>query len=141
MKAGVDLKRVDYLFLNARQQENYNCMKHCGKLADFGFVCMRLFDDWQRADMIACHIDGQQLLRIQLKARLTFDKKYQGKDLWIAFRPGEHDWYLYPHDEALELVLADNRLAGTISWDVHGGYNWPGVPAKLRTLLAHYHIP
>lgn len=32
-------------------------------LADYGFNCLRLSDDWQGADFIACHIDGNKFLK------------------------------------------------------------------------------
>jgi hypothetical protein len=34
-------------------------------LADYGFLTMRLSDDWQGADFIAQHIDGA-FLKVQL---------------------------------------------------------------------------
>ena len=66
---------------------------------------MRLSDDWQGADFIAQHIDGETFLKVQLKGRLTFSKKYMDKDLYIAFFENP-DWYLFPHDEVLAKVIA-----------------------------------
>jgi hypothetical protein len=51
-------QRVEYQDLNSRQQENYNFQKVASHLADFGFNCIRLSDNWQGADFIACHRDG-----------------------------------------------------------------------------------
>jgi hypothetical protein len=70
---------VDYKALNARQQENYNYFKLSAVLAEYGFSTMRLSDDWQGADLIAQHIDGETFLKVQLKGRLTFNKKYLKK--------------------------------------------------------------
>jgi len=89
--------KVDCASLNARQQESYNYQKLSGVLADYGFVTIRLSDDWKGADFLAQHHDGQTI-RIQLKGRLSFYRKYQGKDLWVCFRDGSN-WYLYPHDD------------------------------------------
>ena len=50
---------VAYGDLNSRQKENYNFQKVAARMADFGFNCLRLTDDWQGADFIACHIDGE----------------------------------------------------------------------------------
>ena len=50
------LKKIPYKDLNSRQKENYNFQKVAGELADYGFNCLRLTDDWQGADFIACHI-------------------------------------------------------------------------------------
>lgn len=80
--------KIEYRSLNSRQQENYNFQKVAALLADYGFNCLRLSDDWQGADFIACHIDGQTFLKVQLKGRLTIDKKYVGKGIHIAFLHG-----------------------------------------------------
>jgi len=80
----MDLKRINYDKLNARQKENYNYHKVASALADYGYDCMRLNNDWQGADFIA--VKGDDMLKVQLKARFTLDKKYIGKDIYIGFR-------------------------------------------------------
>jgi hypothetical protein len=70
---------------NARRKENYNYHKVSALLADYGFTTLRLSDDWQGADFIAQHIDGRQFVKVQLKGRLYFGKKYVGKELFVAF--------------------------------------------------------
>ena len=52
------LDKINYSDLNARQKENYNYHKLASVLADYGFDCMRLNNDWQGADFIAVHNDG-----------------------------------------------------------------------------------
>ncbi len=81
----LQLMHIRYTELNARQQENYNFQKVSAVLADYGFATLRLTDDWQGADFIAQHIDGETFLKVQLKGRLTFNKKYLGKGLYVAF--------------------------------------------------------
>lgn len=78
-------ERVLYGEMNARQQENYNFHKVAARLADYGFNCLRLTDDWQGADCIACHIDQKTFLRVQIKGWVVTDKKYYRKDILIAF--------------------------------------------------------
>src|SRR6266481_1180700 len=95
-------QRIRYADLNGRQQESYNYQKVSAALADFGFVTMRLSDDWRGADFIAQHVDGTTFLRVQLKGRLTFDKKYRDRDIHICF-PCDGHWFIYPHDELLPL--------------------------------------
>ena len=56
--------RVPYEKLNSRQKENYNFAKVSARLADCGFNCLRLSDDWQGADFIACHIDKETFLKV-----------------------------------------------------------------------------
>ncbi len=71
-----DFDLIDYKKdLNARQKENYNFQKISAVLADYGFVTLRLSDDWNGADFIALHKSGESL-RVQLKARLSFSRKY-----------------------------------------------------------------
>lgn len=130
--------KIEYKSLNSRQQENYNFQKVAALLADYGFNCLRLSDDWQGADFIACHIDGQTFLKVQLKGRLTIDKKYVDKGIHIAFLHGG-SCYLYPHDE----VLASIRGYGVMNedsarWGVDGIRNWPQPPAWAITMLAEY---
>ncbi|MCS4510791.1 hypothetical protein [Xylophilus ampelinus] len=60
-------QRIEYEQLNSRQKENFNFQKVAAHLADYGFDCLRLSDDWQGADFIACHIDGETFLKVQLE--------------------------------------------------------------------------
>jgi len=129
---------VPYSQLNARQRENFNFHKVAARLADYGFHSLRLTDDWQGADFIACHIDGQTFLKVQLKARLFLDKKYVGKDIHIAFLQGG-DCFLYPHDELLGLVLDNGALdAESERWRVHGQRHWRNPPAWGMAFLAKF---
>ena len=88
---------IEYKNLNPRQQENYNFQKFAGRLADYGFNCLRLTDDWEGADFIAIHAESERILKVQLKGRLTIAKKYINKNLYIAFR-NEKEFYIYLHD-------------------------------------------
>lgn len=71
-------QRIAYDDLNSRQQENFNFQKISARLADFGFTTIRLSDDWNGADFLALHLHGETL-KVQLKGRATFMKKYEGK--------------------------------------------------------------
>ena len=42
----MQLTKIVYAELNARQKENYNFAHVSGVLADYGFTTMRLTDDW-----------------------------------------------------------------------------------------------
>ena len=124
-------KRVAYRNLNARQQEAFNFQKVSSVLADYGFTTIRLSSDWRGAD-IAQHLDGTTFLKVQLKGRATFEKKYLGRGLYICF-PDESEWFLYPHDDLLEKVLAANKIAKTFA--EQGGYSFATIPRWLRTFL------
>ena len=85
---------IVYADLNSRQKENYNFHLVAARLAEYGYNSMRVTDDWQGADFIACHIDGDRFMKVQLKGRMTLDQKYEGKDIHIAFRHGDQ-CYVY----------------------------------------------
>jgi hypothetical protein len=132
-------KKIQYKDLNSRQKENFNYQKVSGVLADYGFVTMRLSDDWHGADFIAQHIDGQTLLRVQLKSRMSIAKKYLGKDLIICFN--EHcDWYFVPHDEFVAWALENTPIGTTHSWNEKGEYSMPYLPKHLKDKLEQYKL-
>ena len=56
----MNLTKINYGELNARQKEIYNFQKVASLLADYGFNCIKLSDDWQGADFLAYHKDGDQ---------------------------------------------------------------------------------
>ncbi len=134
------LRRIDYEKLNARQKETYNFQKTAAVLADYGYSCMWLNDDWQGADFIANHIDGMDFLKVQLKGRLTINRKYVGKNIYIAFRHRD-DTYLYPHDEVKDRIFEIlPQTEARQSWQKGSGFSWPGLTKKLEQLLADYRL-
>jgi hypothetical protein len=62
--------------------------------------------------------------KVQLKGRWMIDKKYIGRDIWMAFPIGA-DWYLMPHDEMLRLAEADGKTTKSLSWIEGGAYSKP----------------
>ena len=134
----VTFKKVVYGKLNSKQQENYNFQKVAAHLADYGYNCLRLSDDWQGADFIACHIDGNRFLKVQLKGRLTIEKKYIGKDIYVAFCHKD-TWYAYPHDEMMNLLLSNEKTKKSSSW-IKGGYSWPHLSVANLKMLEPYKI-
>lgn len=134
-------ERIAYCDLNARQREAYNYQKLSAVLADFGFNSIRLSDDWQGADFIAQHCVTGEFIAVQLKGRFGLWKKYQGKNVWIAFREGD-DWYLYDHDAALRsLEGAASARFSTRSWrSENGSYHSPTISKQERLLLEPYRL-
>src|SRR5690349_20373967 len=96
-------EHILYENLNARQKELFNFQKIAATLADYGFNCIKLTDDWQGADFIAYHVNETRTLKIQLKSRITIQKKYIGKDIWIAF-PYKGFWYLIEHNRLVDKI-------------------------------------
>ena len=130
---------IKYSDLNSRQQETYNFHKVAGILADYGYTSIRLSDDWEGADFIAQHIDGETYLKVQLKGRLTFDKKYEGKDLWICFIH-KNSIILYPHDEVLGKFTQAGRIIATEAWKKSGQYHFPYLGGDVMGLIEEYRI-
>ena len=134
--------RVYYDSLNSRQKENYNFAKIAARLADYGFNCIRLTDDWQGADFIACHVNNEIFLKVQLKGRLTLDKKYLQKNIFIAFI-SKDGWYVYPHDAFLDYFEVCGNLGKrgrTERWDKYGVRNWSSPPRWAIEWLADYKL-
>lgn len=132
--------RIAYAGLNSRQKENYNFQKIAARLADYGFNSIRLTDDWQGADFIAVHIDGETFLKVQLKARLCIDKKYLGKGIHIAFLHGEQ-LYLYDHDKLVQHLESGGLIgADSVTWHQNGLRSWPCPPSWAISYLAEYRI-
>jgi len=133
------MQKINYNELNGRQQEIYNFQKLSAILAEYGFQTIQLSDDWQGADFIALHFDKSKFLKIQLKGRLTFDKKYLEKDIKICFQY-KGFWYLYDHDELLKLFISEFNLGNTTSWNEGGNYNIGSPSQKQLMLLEKYRL-
>ena len=72
-------------------------------------------------DFILYHEADNLVRKVQLKGRWTIDKKYTGRDIWMAF-PIDKDWYLMPHDLMLQLAEAEG-ITKTTSWVEGGAYS------------------
>lgn len=127
-------KKIKYDNLNARAKEMYNFQKVSAKLADYGFTTMWLNNDWQGADFIAVHVDGVTDLKVQLKGRLSFDKKYKGKEIYICFIAGE-EIYLYPHDRILQIL--ESKISDRV-WKEKGSWSTPKLTKENKNLLSEY---
>ncbi|OIN55789.1 hypothetical protein [Arsenicibacter rosenii] len=133
-------QKVDYKTdLNHRQKENYNFHKIAAVLADYGFNSIRLSDDYEGADFLAIHINNSDILKVQLKGRLTFEQKYIGKNLFICF-PHLGAWYLYPHDELWAKVSEIHNAKNSPSWLTGGAYNFPSPSTAIMGLLNEYRL-
>ncbi len=133
----VALELIRYADLNLRQKENYNFQRFSGVLAKYGFVTMRLSDDWHGADFLAQHIDGKTLLLVQLKSRFAIAQKYIGKNLYICFLL-KSAWYPYPHDMLVDWVLKYTNIGNTHSWKQQKHYSVPSPSLHLAGELEKY---
>ena len=130
-------QKIDYASLQARQKENYNFHKVSAVLAGYGFTTIRLSDDWNGADFLALHVRGDTL-KLQLKARITLQIKYCSKDIWIA-APYDGGWFIYPHDEAVNLIEAAAPFHHSESWRERGSYSWRSPSKALREALQPFY--
>ena len=127
------LDKVVYQDLNARQKESYNFQKLSSVLADYGYTTYRMFDDYNGADLHAVRISGE-VVKIQLKGRLTVDRKYLNKQLYIAFSDNGN-WYCYPHDYIFLIIT--NHSDGAKQSGVRSiGH----IPEWLKELLSEFKI-
>ena len=128
--------KVEYAALKGKQKEIYNFQKVSAHLADYGYTTIKLDDDWMGADFIAIHFDGIRYLKVQLKSRLTFDKKYIGKDIFICFF--DKQWIIYPHDELLGIF--EPEILSSSSWQEKGLYNYPYLSPQNLSRVEKYII-
>ncbi len=134
---GIKLTKIEYRTLNSKAQETYNFHKMAAILADYGYNCLWLNDDWNGADCIAVHIDGISDFKIQLKGSISFARKYWAKNIYIAFLE-QGDLYIYPHDYILAQV--ENNIADK-TWLEKGTYFQTKITKKFREILEPYKVP
>lgn len=128
------LQKINYNDLNLKAKEMYNFQKVSAVLADYGFTCMWLNNDWEGADFIAVHYDGFTTLKVQLKARMWFDKKYLNKDIYMCFREDD-ETYLYPHDELLAKIPIYKTAV-----ENKGFRHLNNIPVKYKDILDEYKL-
>jgi hypothetical protein len=135
------LTPIDYNKLNSKQQEIFNFQKVAGLLADYGFNCIKLDDDWQGADFLAYHIDKKRTLKVQLKSRLHIAWKYRrDKSLFVAF-PIKSNWYLIKHEKLVELVGKHTKHLKTKSWErPDGSYHNRNPNQQLIAAIAKWKL-
>jgi len=89
-------------------------------------------------DFILYREEDGDLKKIQLKGRWYIDRKYVGRDIWIAFH-NHGQWYIAPHDE---LVTLGEQFGFTKSksWTEGGAYSCPRPSRTLLQALAPYRM-
>jgi hypothetical protein len=132
-------EKINYNDLNAKQQESYNLQKASALFAEYGYLVIKLSDDWNGTDFIALEFGEENYLKVQLKSKLTFDKKYLGKNITICFCDRKtNEWYLYPHDELCEIIMKEHK--DTVSWKEKGIYFFPSISKNDREIISKYKI-
>ena len=122
--------KIDYDSLNSKQKESFNYHKVASALADYGYDSMRLNNDWEGADFIA--VKGDEMIKVQLKGRFTVDKKYIGKDIFIAFIE-DNIVKIYKHDDVVAML--PKNILDSISWSEKGAYSWGQTPKIYNSII------
>ena len=130
-------QRIDYTQLNSRAQENYNADKLGALMADYGYHCMRLSDDFNGADMIALR-EGEETLHIQLKGRVMIKPEYMNKGLYIAF-PIKGDFYVLLHDTLVE-ICGERGYLETRAWLEQGKWHVGNPPKAMIEMLQPFKL-
>lgn len=98
----------------------------------------------QGIDFILHREGDQKLIKVQLKSRFRLDKKYEGRDLWMAFPSGDQ-WYLIPCDTLLS--YADECLIGTrskkreiYSWRNRLNHHSAEIPKTMRPKMEEFKL-
>ena len=137
------LQRVSYADLNSAAEKRITTSRRSlGGWLIYGFNCLRLTDDWQGADFIACHIDGETFLKVQLKGRFVLDRKYLRKDIHIAFLHRD-DLFLYPHDTIYDSFQSKGIIGARGKddlWQTEGVRTWASLPKWAVEMLAEYRL-
>jgi hypothetical protein len=133
-------KMIVYKELTSKQKELFNFQKLAATLADHGFNCIKLADDWQGADFLAYPMIGDKTLKVQLKSRLTIAKKYENKEIWIAFPysargNSEKHWYLIEHDCLREKIGRYTKWLSSKEWSGKGIYHSTSINPELLANL------
>lgn len=119
-----------YEQLNAKQKEQYNFHFASQKLMENGYDIVWLSNDWLGADFLA--VREEETLKIQLKGRFTVDKKYIGKDLWVAFIE-DSKIKLYKHDVAVSMLT--ENVKSSVSWQ-RGTYTWKVASKHFDSIVS-----
>lgn len=126
----------------SKEVETYNFHKAASVLAEYGFDCIRLSDDWAGADFIAHHKGTGRTLQVQLKSALVVNQKYEDKpDLYMFFPLDGTDqkWYLIKHSLLLEIVVTHSpSRQDSKEWQEKGGtWTWR-ANKEIREALRPY---
>ncbi len=140
---GHGLNRIDFKKLTKKQTEAYAYQKVSAILADYGFECTWLINDWHGADFLAVDRHGY-VLKIQLKSGgYEINEKFSAfQDLWMLFRNHE-DWYLIKHRDLVEMTGETTKSLESKSWQEKGIFiitRKASLPKQLKEALRNYKI-
>ena len=110
-------------------------------LAEYGFDCVRVVNDWRGADFLAYHAEKRITLPVQLKTCLVIDERYSDyPELYVCFPLDEtRNWYLLEHKRLYEIIkrVAPKWLESA-KWTKGRGYWRYKAPEDFRKELERY---
>ena len=133
---------TSYKDLGSKEQESFNSARLKSVMTKWGYLeAFTINGDKWGADILFYRSSDGAVLKVQLKGRPFLDKHYCGKDIHIAFEDKTTQvWYVYPHDDLMEVVLKSGRLLGTQSWDTRGSWSWSYIPKWLGKIITKWTI-
>ena len=104
--------KVKYHKLGHKEKESFNAAHLMAIMAKWGYLeASRINGDNHGADLLFYRSSDGNVMKIQLKGRVTLDKKYSGKDLYIAF-PSKKETIInfFPSKSEIVLFLLFNMI-------------------------------
>ena len=130
----MNLQKLKYDDLSGKAKETWNFQKVSAHLVEYGFATNWLNVDFESADFVAVHFNGNDIIKVQLKSRVTISKKYMGKDIYVCF-PLDDSFCLIQHEELIELVGKNTNWLNSSSWVNDGGYSSANPNKELKEKL------
>ncbi|MCW0925950.1 hypothetical protein [Weissella sp. LMG 11983] len=127
------LRKMPFEDMDKKFREHRNFHKLAAKLVDYGYVVSWLPVDDKGADIVAVHTVTSDVIKIQLKGRVTIDSEYFGKNIYMAFPKSDSEpnknWVIVPHDELVKIYTTPEN------WQKNQGKSSGSVPNKIWGLI------
>ncbi len=91
-------------------------------------------------DLILYRESDGEVRKVQQKGRWTINKKYEGRDIWIAF-PNVGTWYMARHDELVDISSRLGFAARSTSWREKGEYSRDSLSVDLKEMMRPFVFP
>ena len=125
---------------SSQSREVLNRYELCGQFLVKGFVPFIPEYD-AGVDFMLYREKDDSLLKVQLKSRWSVDRKYFGRNIWIAFPESGNEsaraWFVVPHDLMVQHGKA--KHSKTESW-LKGIYHKPNLSADLLNVYKEFAI-
>lgn len=141
----MEFERIPYLSatgIYSKATETYNFHKAAGVLAEYGFDCVRVVNDWRGADFIAYHATKRVALPVQLKTCLVISERLcEHPELYFCFTLDKTggSWYLIQYERLYGIVRNNApQWFKTKAWTNNRGFFKYTAPDGVRNALKEY---